>query len=119
MGRNVGMVLGGAAAMLLVLGCDKSSSSGGVELAPSASALAASVAAPTSMALKLKVDPKSHTEIDMPGPDEHIKAETSAATGNIDVDLMNLPATRGEIKVDLQSLNLKTFDNPKKNKDHT
>ncbi len=118
MARCLGMITGGVA-MLLLLACDKSSSSGSVELAPSASALAPSVAAPASMALKLKVDPKGHTEIDMPGPNEHIKAETSASMGNIDLDLMNIPATRGEIKVDLQSLTLKTFDDAKKNKDQT
>jgi len=117
MGRYLGMV--GIAAMLLSAACDKGSSAGSVELAPSASALAPSVAAPTSMAVKMKVDAKGHTEIDMPGPNEHIKADTSASMGSIDVDLMNIPATRGEVKVDLQSLNLKTFDDKEKNKSQT
>jgi hypothetical protein len=105
-------------AALMLAACNNGSSSG-TTTATSASALAPSVAAPTSMALKLKVDPAGHTEIDMPGPNEHIKAETTAAMGNVDLDLMNIPATRGEIKVDLQSLNLKTFDDAAKNKSQT
>ncbi len=112
MARYLGMATS-VAALVLLLACDKSSSGGG--LGASASALASSAALPASMAVKLTVDPKGHTDIDMPGPAQHIKATTSGSQGNIDLDLMNIPATRGEIKVDLQSLDLKTFDDAKKN----
>jgi hypothetical protein len=118
MARYLGMAIVGVAAALLLVACDKGGS-GGANVAPSASSLAPSVAAPASMAWKLKVDTKGHTEIDMPGPNEHIKAETTGSMGSVDVDLMNIPATRGEIKVDLQSLNLKTFDDAAKNKSQT
>lgn len=55
----------------------------------------------------------------MPAPKEHIEAGTDAASGTIDVDLMNLANTRGEIKADLLSLNTATFDDPAKDKSQT
>ncbi len=55
----------------------------------------------------------------MPAPKEHIKAGTDAASGTIDVDLMNLANTRGEIKADLLSLTTKTFDDAKNNASQT
>jgi hypothetical protein len=93
-----------------VMGCSKGSADGAA-LAPSASALAKSVAAPSSKLVKMTIDAKGKTSIDMPGPNEHITADTSAAGGNVDVDLMNVPNTRGEIKVDLQTLETHTFGN--------
>lgn len=82
--------------------------------APAASSLAPSVASPTSMVVKLKIDPKSTTKIDMPAPQEQIKAQTSAADGHLDVDLMDVTQTRGEIKVDLTSLKTSTFNDASK-----
>ena len=101
-------------ASLSALACDKGSD--GVQVAPSASALAPSVAPATSMIVHYAIDPKGHTAIDMPGPKEHIKAETTVAGGTVDLDLMNLANTRGEVKVDLQSLATHTFDKEDDNK---
>ena len=88
--------------------------------APAASSLAPSMAAPTTnKVVKFAVDPKSSTSIDMPAPKEHIKAVTDAAAGTLDVDLMNLANTRGEIKADLFTLKTKTFDDQKKDESQT
>src|SRR5262249_13029411 len=56
-------------------------------------------------------DPKSKTSISMPAPKEHIKAQTEAAAGTIDIDLMNLANSRGEVRVDLTTLSTHTFQN--------
>src|SRR6185312_13556793 len=78
-------------------------------LAPAASSLAPSTPAPTTnKTVKFTIDGKSSTAIDMPAPKEHIKAGTEAASGTLDVDLMNLANTRGEVKADLLSLSTKT-----------
>ncbi|HRG98910.1 MAG TPA: hypothetical protein PLR99_21820 [Polyangiaceae bacterium] len=106
---------GGAAALAVVAaslgGCDKDKkeAAGEVVAAPTASALAPSTAAPTSMVVKMKLRPAGTTSIDMPAPKEHIKAQTTVAAGNLDVDLMDLSQTRGEVKVDLTSLKTATF----------
>src|SRR5258708_8012635 len=52
-------------------------------LAPAASALASS--APVASSWRYAVDPKSTTQVDMPGGKEHIKGDTTAATGTLDV----------------------------------
>jgi hypothetical protein len=89
-------------------------------VAPAASSLAPSTPAPTTnKTLKFTIDPKSTTAIDMPAPKEHIKAGTDAASGTIEVDLMNLANTRGEIKADLLTLSTKTFDDAAKDKSQT
>lgn len=106
-----------AAVALLVIGCDDKKS---VTVAPAASSLAPSTPSPTNnKTLKFVVDPKSTTAIDMPAPNEHIKAGTDAATGTLDVDVMDLANTRGEIKADLTTLTTKTFGDPKKDGDQT
>jgi hypothetical protein len=81
------------------------------QLAPSASALAPSTAAPSGKLVKLTIDAKSTSSIDMPAPKEHIKAVTDAATGTLDVDPTNLASSRGEVKIDLSTLQTKTFGN--------
>jgi hypothetical protein len=88
-------------------------------VAPAASSLAPSVASPTSMVVKLKLDPKGSTKIDMPAPQEKIKAQTSAVEGHLDVDLMDVTQTRGEIKVDLTSLKTATFNDATKDGSQT
>jgi hypothetical protein len=91
-----------------------------VQLAPSASSLAASTPAPTTnKVLKLAIDPKSGSSIDMPAPKEHIKAFTDAAAGSLDVDLMNLANSRGEVKIDLSTLTMKHFADPADDKSQT
>ena len=88
--------------------------------APVASSLAPSTPAPTTnKTLKFAIDPRSATTIDMPAPKEHIKAVTEGAMGTIEVDLMNLANTRGEIKADMLSLTTKTFDDAAKDKSQT
>ena len=52
---------------------------------PSASALAVSSATPAETVLKLDVDAASKASIDMPAPKEHIKADTTAAKGTLDL----------------------------------
>ncbi len=82
-----------------------------VAIAPVASALAPSMAAPTVKVAKFVIDPKGKTAIDMPAPKEHIKAITEAAGGSVDVDLMNVTNTRGEVKIDMTTLSTHTFGN--------
>src|SRR5262249_39016586 len=91
-----------------------------VALAPSASSLSASTPAPTTnKILKLTVDPKSKATIDMPAPKEHITAGTDAAAGSLDVDLMNLANSRGEVKMDLATLKTGTFKDESKDSTQT
>jgi hypothetical protein len=80
-------------------------------LAPAASALSVSKVDSTSTAWHYVVDPKSTTHVDMPGLNEHIKADTTAATGNLDVAPNDLTLSRGQVRVDLTSLATHTFGN--------
>jgi len=98
--------------------CSKSESSG-TALAESASALASSTASASAMVVKYKLAPDGKTSIDMPAPNEHIKADTSATDGSLDVDLMNITNTRGTVKADLTTLATHTFDDPSKNSAQT
>src|SRR4051794_39507753 len=99
------------AAMTLAVAFGAVACEGKKDLAPAASSLAPSKAEPTAnKTVKFMIDPKSSTSIDMPAPKEHIKAATDAASGSLDVDLMDLANTRGEVKADLASLSTKTFD---------
>jgi hypothetical protein len=101
---------------LAVAACDDKKAN----VAPAASSLAPSTAAPTAnKTIKFSIDPKSSTAIDMPAPKEHIKAGTESASGTLDVDLMNLANTRGEVKADLLTLSTKTFDDAAKDKTQT
>jgi hypothetical protein len=93
-------------------GCDKDKGDKPA-LAPAASSLAPSLPAPTAKTLEMTIDPKSKTAIDMPAPKEHIKAFTDAAAGKLEVDPANLTASRGEVKMDLSTLTMKHFDDPK------
>lgn len=101
----------------LAVGCDKKNDT--VTIAPAASSLAPSKVEPTAMTVKFAVDPKATTAIDMPAPKEHIKASTEGASGTLDVDLKNISASRGEVKVDLSNLTTKTFDDAKQNEAQT
>ena len=95
-----------AAAVLCLAACKKDPP---VTLAASASALATVAPPPSAMVVGYDIDPASKTAIDMPGLKEHIVADTDGAAGKLDVDLMNLANTRGEIKVDLTTLKTHTF----------
>lgn len=100
-----------------VWGCNRDSVK--PEPAASASALAPSMAASGSKAFAFAIDPKSTTSIDMPAPKEHIKADTTAASGTLQIDPMDLASSRGEVKVDLGTLSTHTFDDPDKNSAQT
>jgi len=102
------------------LGCDDKKTA---PSAPAASSLAPSTAssgAPVAAkALKLVIDPKSTTSIDMPAPNEHIKAVTDGATGTLEIDPHDLATARGDVKADLTTLTTKTFADAEKDKTQT
>jgi hypothetical protein len=67
-------------------------------LAPVASSLAASPSLPPSQTVKsFTIDAESKTTLEMEAPKEKIKAATSRGAGKVDVDLANLPNSRGEL----------------------
>jgi hypothetical protein len=92
-----------------VVACSKKDDA--TPLAPAASALTASKAEPTTMAWHYVVDPKSTTQVDMPGIKEHIKADTTAAGGTLDVVGNDLAQSRGLVRIDLTSFSTHTFGN--------
>jgi hypothetical protein len=102
------LLLGG----LVAVGCGKKDEPS-TTAAPAASSVAPSVS-PGAMVVKYAFEPMGKTLIDMPAPKEHIKADTSATAGELQVDLTNLASTRGEVKVDLTTLKTHTFDDPAK-----
>src|SRR5580704_563341 len=89
-----------ALGLLALAACSKKDDT---PLAPAASALASSQAAPSASAWHFVVDPKSTTKVDMPGLKEHIVGDTSAAAGTLDVVPADLAQSRGTIKVDLST----------------
>ena len=91
----------------LALGCSKKDE--GPQLAPSASSLALSQAAPTKTAWHFAIDPKSSTHVEMPGLKENIKGDTTAATGTLDVVPADLAQSRGQLRVDLSTFATHTF----------
>ncbi len=99
-------VFAGLVPLFSVLGCKKETP---VALAESASALVAFAPPTSAKVIGYAIDPASKTTIDMPGLKEHIKADTDAASGTLQVDLTNVANTRGEVKVDLTTLKTHTF----------
>jgi hypothetical protein len=91
---------------LAALGCGKKEDP---QQAAPAATLSASKADPGAMTAKYTVDGKGTTSIDMPAPKEHIKADTTAMAGSLEVDLVNLANSRGELKADLTTLSTHTF----------
>jgi hypothetical protein len=69
--------------------------------------------------LRFVVDPASKTSIDMPAPKERIAAGTTAARGELSVDLEDLTRTRGRVDVDLTTLQTRTFGDASKDKAQT
>jgi polyisoprenoid-binding protein YceI len=65
-------------------------------------------------AVRYVIDPASKTTIDMHAPKERIRAETTAANGELTVDPTDLRKTAGQIKVDLTTLTTSTFNDPSK-----
>jgi hypothetical protein len=103
--------------VLAAAACDKKDET--APIAPAASSVAPSVAPPTAMVVKYVLEPTGKTAIDMPAPNEHIKADTSVSAGQLQVDLMNLTNSRGEVKVDLQTLKTTTFGEAEKDTKQT
>ncbi len=94
---------------LLASACSKKDDA--TELAPAASALKESKAEPVSMAWHYVIDPKSSTLVDMPGVKEHIKGDTTAATGTLDIAAKDLTQSRGLVRIDLATFATHTFGN--------
>jgi hypothetical protein len=98
-------------------GCNKKSEDPAV--APSASALSATSADPSTTVWHYAIDSTSTTQVDMPGLKEHIKGATTAATGTLDVAPSDLAQSRGLVRVDLTTFSTRTFDDPDKNATQT
>lgn len=106
---HLGLALVGAATAVFVslaLGCKHDSPT----LAESASAVSAAAPPASAKVVAYDIDPKSKTSIDMPGLKEDIKADTDGAAGKLDVDLTDVVNTRGEVKIDLTTLETHTFN---------
>ncbi len=101
------------AALAAVAACSKSKDAG--TLAPAASALASSTPPTADRVTAFAIDQAGKTTIDMPGLKEHITADTTAAAGRLEVDPENLANSRGEVKIDLTTLTMHTFDDADKN----
>ena len=94
---------------LLASACGKKDD--GAQIAPAASALNESKAEAVSMAWHYVIDPTSTTLVDMPGVKEHIKGDTTAATGTLDVVAKDLTQSRGLVRIDLATFATHTFGN--------
>lgn len=102
----VGLLVGALA--LSSAGCDDKKAP---NVAPAASSLApATPPPPGSMVMKFTIEESGTADLVLEAPKEKIKAKTTAALGELDVDLMNLTNSRGEVKVDLTTLTTSTFD---------
>ncbi len=95
-------------AALLLAGCSKKDDAPAA--AASASAVTQAAPPPTAKVVHYVFDKDGKTHVDGPAPVEHLKADTTASSGTLDVDLMNLANSRGEVKVDLTTLTTHTFD---------
>ena len=93
------------------LGCGKKEDA--TPLAPSASALVASTADPTAATWHYVLDAKGTAHVEMPGLNEHIVGDTSAAGGTLDVSPHDLAQSRGLVRVDLSTFTTHTFGNDK------
>jgi hypothetical protein len=98
-----------ALASVSAAGCGKKADA--VELAPSASSLAASAPASEAGVWHYAVDSKSTAHVDLPGLKEHIKGDTSAASGTLDVVPRDLAQSRGLVRIDLSTFSTSTFGN--------
>jgi hypothetical protein len=106
--------------LALATGCDKDPApAAAASVAPPPPPPPASSSPASPKSLHFAIDPASRTTIDMPAPKERIKAETTAAKGDLTVDPSDLSKTRGQVKVDLTTLATHTFDDPTKDKAQT
>jgi hypothetical protein len=95
----------------VAVGCSKKEEPVGV--APTASALVAPHADPKVLSWRFALDDKSKTHVDMPGVKEHIVADTTAATGWLDVAPHDLSRSTGLVRVDLTTFGTHTFGSEK------
>jgi hypothetical protein len=113
--RPAALGLAGCASIALTLACSACGKrDDGPQLAPSASALAVSKAAPSAPAGSVwhfAIDPQARTHVEMPGLKENIKGDTSAGAGTLDVVPADLAQSRGLIKIDLSTFATHTFGN--------
>jgi hypothetical protein len=110
-----GMV--GLGALALSAGCKKDDSADTSKPAPAP--IAMSQADPAAKAVDFEVAADGKTSIDMPAPKERIKGETTAAKGQLHIDVANLGATRGDIFVDLTTFSTHTFGDAEKDATQT
>lgn len=104
-------VLGCLFASAAALGCDKKDDA--TPVAPSSSALVASAADPAAATWHYVLDPKGTAHVEMPGIDEHIVGDTSAAAGALEVSPHDLAQSRGLVRIDLSTFATHTFGNEK------
>lgn len=90
-----------------------------VKLAATATAVSAAAPPPSAMSVAYSIEKDGKTSVDIDAPSEHIKAGTTVSDGTLQVDLMNLANTRGEVKADLTSLTTSTFPEADKNATQT
>jgi hypothetical protein len=107
----------GVFAVVAVAGCSKKEEE--VKLAATATAVSAAAPPPSAMVVAYTVEKDGKTSVDIDAPNEHIKASTTASVGTLQVDLMNLANTRGEVKADLTTLTTNTFPEADKNATQT
>lgn len=106
--REVSLGLGAALALVSVAGCGKREQA---SAGPVASALAASTADAGAGSWRYAIEPAASTHVDMQGVKERIRADTTAATGTIEIVPRDLGRSRGTVRVDLATLTMSTFHN--------
>jgi YceI-like domain len=87
--------------------------------APSASALAPSVAQESKTLAKLSIDPSGTAMFDMKAPLENIKGTVKGFGGDIEVELADLTKSRGTITIDVTTLETRTFGEEGKDQTQT
>ncbi|HEY2512117.1 MAG TPA: hypothetical protein VGI39_14720 [Polyangiaceae bacterium] len=106
------------AAASCVGGCKKDAPAEAAPPAPSAAA-ASPPTGPSAASVEYAIDPAGKATIDMPAPNERIKAETSAAKGALHVDLHDLAKTRGDVFIDLDTFTTHSFGDAEKDATQT
>ncbi len=87
--------------------------------APSASALAPSMAAESKTLAHLTIDPSGSATFDMKAPLENIKGVVHGFGGELDVELADLAKSRGKITIDVTTLETHTFGEEAKDNKQT
>ncbi|HSY23272.1 MAG TPA: YceI family protein [Polyangiaceae bacterium] len=108
--RRFSIALAGLAGLTAAFGVACGKKEDPVALAPSATALASSQASASSV-WHYAIDSTSRTHVDLPGLQERIQGDTSAAQGAVDVDGDDLSKSRGTVRVDLMTFTTSTFGN--------